>query len=306
MIFFLHEHIVKSLVPLNLWPITLLHGFANIHQCGLAFGNLYSTWPGSSCVNCLNEMGPHCTCIRPIATAGGGVCLWENPSPLDKPHLMGQPRLVISKAAFGFSLLSYGMSCLKPLLKVRRRNCGSLRAFFRRIRKRETAKWLFHPTAKHTLTSFKNASAACVMYANMVLPFNWEAFFPVKLAVGISVEGLVGVLSQRSPSKKIEKFLSLFGLCNWAPQRKNESENTCIFLSITNSEAFRRQLFFRKGAIFLIILCKKKHENVWDFKVTPEGITSSSEGWNARQHPREYPGFRKTDVGCCYQCYKEP
>jgi len=47
-----------------------------------------------------------------------------------------------------------------------------LESIFRRIRKQETAKWLFHSTAKHMLTSFKNASAAHVVYANMVLPFN--------------------------------------------------------------------------------------------------------------------------------------
>ncbi|XP_074880993.1 dol-P-Glc:Glc(2)Man(9)GlcNAc(2)-PP-Dol alpha-1,2-glucosyltransferase isoform X2 [Buteo buteo] len=45
-------------------------------------------------------------------------------------------------------------------------------SIFRRIRKQETAKRLFHTTAKHTLTSFKNANATCVVYANMVLPFN--------------------------------------------------------------------------------------------------------------------------------------
>lgn len=89
--FFLHEHIVMFPVPLNLWPINLLRGFTHIHQRGIAFGKLYGTWPGSSCLNCPDEMGhwAHCTCTWPIATTGDGVCLWVNPSPLGEPTSNG-------------------------------------------------------------------------------------------------------------------------------------------------------------------------------------------------------------------------
>lgn len=73
-------------------------------------------------------------------------------------------------------------------------------------RKQETTKWLFHPTAKHTLTSFKNARAACVVCANAVLPFKWEPFFPAKVAVRMSVEGSLGVLSLRNPSTYIKRL----------------------------------------------------------------------------------------------------
>lgn len=71
------------LVPLDLWPINLLHGFIKTHQCDIAFGRLCGIWPGGSCVNCPNEMGhwAHCTCTWLIATAGSGLCLWVNPSP---------------------------------------------------------------------------------------------------------------------------------------------------------------------------------------------------------------------------------
>lgn len=43
----------------------------------------------------------------------------------------------------------------------------------------------------------------------MALPFNWEPFFPVKLAMGMSVEGLVGVLSLRNGSIYIKRLKSL-------------------------------------------------------------------------------------------------
>lgn len=82
------------LIPLDLWPITLLHGFIKIHQCDIAFGKLRGIWPGRSCVNCPNEMGhwAHGTCTWPIATAGGGVCPWVNPGPLGKPTSNGEEK----------------------------------------------------------------------------------------------------------------------------------------------------------------------------------------------------------------------
>lgn len=135
--------------------------------------------------------------------------------------------------------------------------------------------------------------------------------FLVKLAVRMSVEGLMGVLSLSKPFIYAKRLKSSTHYRNSVTEfsREQMNQSTCVFLNITNSKDFKRQLFFfspRKEHIFLPVLVTKKHEGVRDLKVTPEGKTSSSEGWNTRQHPGKYPGFRKTLAGSCHQHNKEP
>lgn len=146
----------------------------------------------------------------------------------------------------------------------------------------------------------------------MALPFNWEPFFPVKLAMGMSVEGLVGVLSLRNGSIYIKRLKSLSHYQSSVTEfpRERMNQRVLVFswawqITKLSGDSFFFS-FFRKETVFLIILDNKKHESIWDFKVTPEGITSSSEDWNARQDLRVYLVCEKNSVTCCYQCNAEP